>query len=250
MEKGVKYNMNTNNNRLRTWTEQRMVQIPQLFFQFYKELNIEDEEALIVIHLLAFHMEGNDFPTPNDLMNRLTMPDNDITSRLQRLMQKGFLEITSDVDANGKLYEKYSVYPLWERIMQIIEMKEHQKSATTLRQEEGEVFRLFEEEMGRLLSPLELEKIGFWLDEDKHSPALIKEALKEAVFAGKLSIRYIDRILLEWKKKNIMTPQAAQKQSEQFREKQTFNRPPARTMQQDMQSANKVPFYNWLEERE
>lgn len=250
MEKGVKYNMNTNNNRLRTWTEQRVVQIPQLFFQFYKELNIEDEEALIVIHLLAFHMEGNDFPTPNDLMNRLTMPDNDITSRLQRLMQKGFLEITSDVDANGKLYEKYSVYPLWERIMQIIEMKEHQKSATTLRQEEGEVFRLFEEEMGRLLSPLELEKIGFWLDEDKHSPALIKEALKEAVFAGKLSIRYIDRILLEWKKKNITTPQAAQKQSEQFREKQTFNRPPARTMQQDMQSANKVPFYNWLEERE
>jgi DNA replication protein len=250
MEKGVKYNMNTNNNRLRTWTEQRMVQIPQLFFQFYKELNIEDEEALIVIQLLAFHMEGNDFPTPNDLMNRLTMPDNDITSRLQRLMQKGFLEITSDVDANGKLYEKYSVYPLWERIMQIIEMKEHQKSATTLRQEEGEVFRLFEEEMGRLLSPLELEKIGSWLDEDKHSPALIKEALKEAVFAGKLSIRYIDRILLEWKKKNITTPQAAQKQSEQFREKQTFNRPPARTMQQDMQSANKVPFYNWLEERE
>ena len=250
MEKGVKYNMSTNNNRLRTWTEQRMIQIPQLFFQFYKELNIEDDEALIVMHLLAFHMEGNDFPTPNDLMNRLTMPGNDITSRLQRLMQKGFLEITSDVDANGKLYEKYSVFPIWERIMQMIEMKEHQKSAASLRQEEGEIFRLFEEEMGRLLSPLELEKIGYWLDEDKHSPALIKEALKEAVFAGKLSIRYIDRILLEWKKKNISTPQAAQKQSEQFREKQTFNRPPVRTVQQETQSTNKVPFYNWLEERE
>ena len=76
--------MSTNNNRLRTWTEQRMIQIPQLFFQFYKELNIEDDEALIVMHLLAFRMEGNDFPTPNDLMNRLTMPGNDITSRLQR----------------------------------------------------------------------------------------------------------------------------------------------------------------------
>lgn len=32
------------------------------------------------------------------------------------------------------------------------------KTAVTLRQEEGELFRLFEEEMGRLLSPLELEK--------------------------------------------------------------------------------------------
>lgn len=242
--------MSINNSRLRIWTEQRMIQIPQLFFQFYKELNMKDEEALIVFHLLAFHIEGNDFPTPDDLMNRLTMPENDITSGLQRLMQKGFLEITRAVDANGKLYEKYSIFPLWERIMQLIEMKEQQKSATALRHEEGEIFRLFEEEMGRLLSPLELEKIGSWLDEDKHSPALIKEALKEAVFAGKLSIRYIDRILLEWKKKNITTPQAAQKQSEQFREKQTIHRPPVRSPQQEIQSTNKVPFYNWLEERE
>lgn len=242
--------MNTNNNRLRTWTEQRNVTVPQLFFQFYKELNIEDEEALIVIHLLAFHMEGNNFPTPSDLTSRLSMSDNEISTRLQRLMQKGFLEITRDVDENGKLYEKYSVYPLWERIMQVIEMKEQKQSAVSLRQEEGEIFRLFEEEMGRLLSPLELEKIGSWLDEDKHSPALIKEALKEAVFASKMSIRYIDRILLEWKKKNITTPKAAQIQSEQFREKQSFNRQPTHAPQQETQSTNKVQFYNWLEERE
>lgn len=85
--------MNTKNNRLRTWTEQRTIHIPQLFFQFYKELNIEDDEALIVLHLLAFHVEGNDFPTPTDLMNRLTMPSNEITSRLQRLMQKASLRL-------------------------------------------------------------------------------------------------------------------------------------------------------------
>lgn len=242
--------MNNENNRLRTWTEQRNVTIPQLFFQFYKELNIEDEEALIIIHLLAFHMEGNNFPTPNDLMSRLTMSNHDMTTRLQRLMQKGFLEITRAVDESGKLYEKYSVYPLWERIMQLIEMKEQKQSAVDLRQEEGEIFRLFEQEMGRLLSPLELEKIGSWLDEDKHSPALIKEALKEAVFASKMSIRYIDRILLEWKKKNITTPKAAQMQSEQFRNQQTFHRKPSVTPQQETQSTNKVQFYNWLEERE
>lgn len=242
--------MNSPNNRLRRWTEQRNVTIPQLFFQFYKELNIEDEEALIIIHLLAFHMEGNNFPTPNDLMSRLTMSNHEMTNRLQRLMQKGFLEITRDVDESGKLYEKYSVYPLWERIMQVIEMKEQKQSAADLRQEEGEIFRLFEQEMGRLLSPLELEKIGSWLDEDKHSPALIKEALKEAVFASKMSIRYIDRILLEWKKKNITSPKAAQIQSEQFRDQQNIHRKPTRTPQQETESTNKVQFYNWLEERE
>ncbi|GLC87000.1 DnaD domain-containing protein [Lysinibacillus piscis] len=238
--------MKTANQGLRKWTEQGMTMIPQLFFQFYKELKIEDDEALIIMHLLAYHTEGNDFPTPDDLQSRLLMTEYTIASSLQRLMQKGFLEIIRNVDEHGTLYEKYSLYPLWERIIQLLDLKDQQHTIEALRQEEGAVFRLFEEEMGRLLSPLELEKISYWLDEDKHSPALIKEALKEAVFAGKLSIRYIDRVLLEWKKKNITTPQNAQRQSAQFREKQTLNKQvtPQET------SSNKVPFYNWLEERE
>ena len=50
-------------------------------------------------------------------------------------------------------------------------------------------------------------------------------------------------------KKNITTPQAAQKQSEQFREKQTFNRAPARTVQQETQSTGRVPFIiGWKKE--
>ncbi|MEG0450733.1 MAG: DnaD domain-containing protein [Lysinibacillus sp.] len=245
--------MNNNINRLRMWTEQRHVNIPQLFFQFYKELKIEDDEALLVMHLLAFYEEGNDFPTPTDLTNRLSLTSNEISFKLQRLMQKGMLEITQGADANGTLFEKYSLYPLWERIVENIEMKAQTQQATAQRVDEGEVFRLFEEEMGRLLSPLELEKIGCWIDEDKHSPLLIKEALKEAVFASKVSIRYIDRILLEWKKKKITTPQAAQKQSEQYRDKQNFG---ARQQAQRpgekgvAATTNRVPFYNWLEERE
>ena len=87
------------------------------------------------------------------------MSDNDITSRLQRLMQKGFLEITRDVDAGGKLYEKYSVYPLWERILQMIDMKERQQTAVTLQQEEGRYSVFLKRKWGVFLSPLELEKL-------------------------------------------------------------------------------------------
>lgn len=240
--------MNEKENRLRIWTEQRNVTIPQLFFQYYKELNIEDDEAMLILHLLAFHAEGNDFPTPNDLISRMQTQINTISNKLQKLMQKGFLEITQGIDASGKIAEKYSIYPLWERIFQLLESKNDKQMRQDQKQAEGEVFRLFEEELGRLLSPMELETIGMWIDIDKHSPDIIKLALKEAVLAGKVNLRYIDRILFEWKKKNVQTPQDVRKQTEQFR--QHYNVNTTTSTQQTNASTNKVPFYNWLEERE
>ena len=99
-----------------------------------------------------------------------------------------------------------------------------------------------------LLSPMELETISMWMDVDKHTPTIIKLALKEAVIAGKVNLRYIDRILFEWKKKNIHSPKEVQKQTEQFRQQagQKAVKLPTQTTTQTA----KVPFYNWLQERE
>lgn len=227
------------------WTEQGNVTVPQLFFQHYKELRITDDEALLLLHLLAFHCEKNEFPTPTDLALRLHFNENDISLKLQRLMQKGFLEITQGVDMNGKLFEKYSVYPLWERILEFIEASMLSEEKQEEKNLEGEIFSLFEQEFGRLLSPMEIESISMWMDIDQHSPAIIKAALKEAVLAGKLSLRYIDRILFEWKKKNITSVKQVEKHTEQFHHKtmavQTRQQP-----QQTEPTQQKVSFYNWL----
>lgn len=239
--------MNEKNKRLRIWTEQMEVNIPQLFFQHYKELNIQDDEALLLLHLIAFHSEKNDFPTPNDLSKRLQFSENDITLKLQRIIQKGFLEITQGIDQSGKLCERYSVYPLWERILDLLEANSVNQEMSKQQKEEGEVFTLFEQEFGRLLSPMELETISMWLDVDHHSPAIIKSALKEAVLAGKVSLRYIDRILFEWKKKNITSLKQVQKHTEQFHQKMSTGQP---TTNKSMEAAPKIPFYNWLDERE
>src|SRR5690606_7359606 len=123
---------------------------------------------------------------------------------------------TQGVDGNGKLYEKFSIYPLWERILDHLEMKTMSNNQVVQKNEEGEIFSIFEQEFGRLLSPMEIETISMWLDTDNHSPALIKAALKEAVLAGKISLRYIDRILFEWKKKNITSIKQVEKHAEQF----------------------------------
>ncbi|MER2105859.1 MAG: DnaD domain-containing protein [Solibacillus sp.] len=233
-------------NRLRFWTEQGNVNVPQLFFQFYKELAVADDEALIVLQLLSFEAQGIDFPTPNDLANRTHFQVNHISLMLQRLMQKGLLEITQGVDASGKLSEKYSLFPLWSRLVDLYEASLNKQEEVTVQQDAAAIFGQFEQEFGRLLSPIEIETVNMWLDQDGHTPKIIRAALKEAVLAGKLSMRYVDRILFEWKKKNIKSLQQIEKHSEQFRQHTIVKQPPV----QQQTAPPKVSFYNWLEERE
>ena len=63
---------------------------------------------------------------------------------------------------------------------------------------------------------MECESITMWLDDDGHSVEIIRAALKEAVIAQKLSLRYIDRILFEWKKKNVKTLSDVESQTKSF----------------------------------
>lgn len=61
----------------------------------------------------------------------------------------------------------------------------------------------FQQEYGRPLSPGEREQIRQFLAE--HPPDVIGEALRRAVLKGVLNMRYIDRILQDWRRRNLRT---------------------------------------------
>ncbi|MNN67743.1 DNA replication protein DnaD [compost metagenome] len=79
------------------------------------------------------------------------------------------------------------------------------------------MFVIFEKEFARPLTPMECETISGWVDEDGYPDELILLALKEAVFAGKVHFRYIDRILLEWSRNRVKTVEDAKAYTQRFR---------------------------------
>ena len=229
-------------DRLQKWIEQGNVNISQLFFQFYKELKISDEEAMLLMHVHAFQQAGNHFPTPDEIGARMMCSQKSVTTMLQKLMQQGFIAIQQEM-ANDILSESISLQPLWNRLMDCVGEEVHYEKLDSLKEMEGQVFQLFEQEFGRFLSPMEIETISMWMDQDGHTPAVIRMALKEAVISQKMSLRYVDRILFEWKKKNIKTSSEVTKHAATFREKNIQIQPTADN------TAKKVKFYNWLEDR-
>jgi DNA replication protein len=232
---------------MKIWAEQKHISIPSLFFQMYKQIGVTDEEAIFISHILMFQSEGIEFPTPMMVAERTSFDENTLSMMYQRLIQKGLIELNQQTDQNGILFEKVSVYPIWERILDKLEQQTIVEEVAVTKLDDRSIFTLIEQELGRLLSPIEIEKVSMWIDHDQHSPEMIKEAIKEAVLANKMSLRYIDRILFEWKKKQFKTIDQVKVHAEQFRNQSIQSK---QKVSNQTEQKTRSGFYNWLDERE
>ena len=120
------------------------------------------------------------------------LSEEEIMEAYEKLVTLGILE-TKIVNQNGIREEIISLDNIIKSVSQDI-TKEGKKKLTV------DLFQKFEEEFGRPLSPMEYEIINSWLDKGT-SEELILEALKEAIYNNVKSLRYIEKILLNWKDK-------------------------------------------------
>lgn len=70
--------------------------------------------------------------------------------------------------------------------------------------EKQDIIHVFQHEFGRLLTPMENEIIADWKKDGFDEETIIK-GLKQSVFNGALSFRYISKILQSWKTENQET---------------------------------------------
>ncbi len=208
------------NNAFSVLMTSGFVTVPGILLREYKRLGLSENEMMLLLQLIQFRQEGVAFPTALELSGRMTLSTEMITSMVQQLMNRGFLDIeTSGAPGYGE--ESLSIQPLYEKLQDLLQANvkvNHQSSLDLLEKKDSKnLFSLFEQEFGRPLSPIEYERIACWIDEDMHREELIREALREAVLAGKFNFRYIDRILFEWGKNNIRSLQDLTVHREQFR---------------------------------
>ncbi|WP_019640101.1 DnaD domain-containing protein [Paenibacillus fonticola] len=209
--------------------ESGTVQVPFHLLTHYRKLGLNDTDVMLLLQLIAFkQVERNDFPSIGQLEQVMGRAPGEISSVIQRLMKEQWISIDEQIDElTGVQSESYNLTGMYERLaLSLAEERaaarlraEHQGGAAAPEQDvtERNLFVIFEKEFARPLSPMEFETISGWVDEDGYPEELILLALKEAVFAGKVHFRYIDRILLEWGRNRINTVEAAKAYSQKFR---------------------------------
>lgn len=203
------------------------VNVPYPLLAHYRKLRLSDTEAMLLIQLLAFKQaERNDFPSIGQLESRMEMAPGTLAPVIRGLLKEGWISIDEAVDeATGIRSEHYNLSGMYDRLGQGLAAEQAdaagRKSVAAAieprEEQERNLFVIFEKEFARPLSPMECETISGWVDQDRYPEELIRLALKEAVFAGKIHFRYIDRILLEWSRNRVRTAEDVKAYAQRFR---------------------------------
>lgn len=214
-------------NNVRKILMDRPLVIPRIIINNYKKLNITEEELIILIFIIDYgvDLEYN----PSIFVQELNIDKYKVLELINSLKEKNILTILIKKE-NKKVSSEYiSLQPLYDKIMNIVmDNKEKQ-----IEMDEN-IYSIFENELGRTLSPLEYEKIKEMVT--SYGQELVVEALKEAVYNRANNLRYIETILSEWNKKGYKSKADILKDRENYRKKKTDN--------------IKLPDIDWLNEDE
>ena len=193
---------------------------PRLLLLHYKDLKLDDLELIIVIYILNSSLEFN----PKKISYDLKITLQEVLMKIDILSNKDILKIELK-KINNIRQEFININSLYNKLSYFVVNEETK--------EETNIYDIFEKEFGRTLSPMEYEIINGWLN-DGMNEEIVVQALKEAIYNGVSNLRYIDKILYEWKNKGLTTTQKIEQNRTNFNKKEK----------------KELFDYNWLDDEE
>lgn len=222
------------NSKLVDIFKDRNIVIPIYLLKHYKDLKLSLEEFIL---LMYFYNLGDSYLfNPNKFCDELNINLAELMGLVDSLTDKGFIKVDVKKNDKGIMEEILLLDGFYSKVSLIMREDINNKQEENINN--SNIYELIEKEFGRTLSPIEAEIISAWLDNNM-SEELIKEALKEAVFNGVSSLRYIDKILYEWGKKGIKTV----KDVEDNRKKRNDNKDKNNDSNIDLESIE----WNWFD---
>lgn len=197
---------------------------PSFLVPIAKKFSLSLEDFL----LLAYFWNFKEATFDVSLIEKETkLSESEILTSFNTLISKKIIALDTKKDGNGKIVEYINLDALCHSIMESYQTEEKQK-------EEKDIYTIFESEFGRPFSSMEYEIIKSWIDKGIKEE-LILGALKEAVFNNANSLRYIDTILNDWKKKGYKTMKEVRNHN--------FGR-------KENEAPQELFDYNWLDDNE
>ena len=197
-------------NNILNLLQDKPIVVPRILFNNYRKLNIDEEELIVIMLIISL---GNKIEyNPEIFVQELNMDRHKVMGIISNLMGKNILSL--EVIKNGRKTEEYiSLSLLYDKLLNIVIDTDEDEVKI-----DNSIFSVFENELGRLLSPMELEQIKEWVTTIKNDELIIA-ALKEAVLNGVSNFRYIDAILNEWNKKGYKSKEDIIKDKNNYRKK-------------------------------
>jgi len=164
-----------------------------IILDYYHSLGITEQELAVLLMVEHCVRQGNDLVTADLLSLKMGLKTHEIDKILSELVKKEFLSY-EPTDKGMRT----SLNPLKEKLYKAFERTLAQDRTNLLSEQRAaaleRLYEYFEKRLNRILSPLENDTIGQWLDAGYNEDD-IRNALEDALAQKKRSIKSVDKIL-------------------------------------------------------
>lgn len=178
--------------------------LPAALLFHYKDIFKSSDEFLVWQFFYLQNTTRLDDLAPSQIATAMDKTVAEVNRLISNLTAQGLLDMKT-IELGGEIEVIFDASPVLAKLDTLLE----EDSDTLAPAEEGnslkDLVEDFERELGRMLSPFELEDLQKTLKDDKAEPDLVRAALREAVFNGKTNWNYINAILRNWRREGITT---------------------------------------------
>lgn len=189
--------------------------IPSSVFRNMGKLGITGDEVVVLIFII--NMGPRVLYDPEMISKGTGINRIRVLEVINGLISKGILAIVVKKNGSSKKMEEFISTDLFYEKMRGVLLGGTNR-ANGKKEEQTDLFSMFEKEFGRTLSSMEYEIIRGWVSDDMPSD-LVREALREATYNGVSNLRYIEKIILDWKKRGYKSVKDIERARERYKKK-------------------------------
>lgn len=176
--------------------------LPSALLLHFKELFPSSEDFLVWQFFYLQNTTALGDVSPSQIAEIIGKEVADVNQSISNLTENGLLQYRT-IELNGEIELIFDASLAFERLDSLLDTQTPVATAPNPKNQLKDLVETFQQELGRLLTPFEIEDLTKTLKEDGTSADLIKEALREAVLNGKPNWKYIQAILRNWRHEGI-----------------------------------------------
>ncbi len=177
----------------------KTISFNEMMVRYYHKLKLTEVEAMILSLLYIQQDEENSILSSQDLKNKVSLNEQELSSTLVGLVQKGYIELL--INNEGK--ETFSLDNLIEKLGNVIEQNAN-KQDTNDEMKLNDIVAYIENSFQRVINANDLLIINHWLDLD-YTIEEIKDAILICLKSKKTHLKYADAVLANKHKEREIT---------------------------------------------
>ena len=176
---------------------------PYILIKNYQRLGIDEKSLIVLLRILhPYYIKGS--LSLDDVTREFSVSADEAKVILKPFLDKRLIEEYENglYDCSGVIncyYEDWIAEKRNPQPLQKAGISGPAPKNNKLISDLAMLYRRFEQELGKNLTPIQSEEIRSWLEDDGLSADMIEEALRRSVLQEKRSFAYIKSILRKWR---------------------------------------------------